>query len=308
MIYGSQSFPPLQTLRAFLAVVDSGSFTRAASGLGLTQTAVSHQVAQLERWIGMPVFVRERSGIRLTAAGDALLPRVRMSLALLAEAVVDARRSQGKRRLTISTTPEFGTQWLVSRLDIFMREQSDLTVSISFEYRRADLAAGEADLAIWLGPGAPPLAAERLALEDEFVVSSPGLYAALPKRRALLAAPLLHYAGERHTVLDWRRWYSQIYGSEEEGGTEDLHHILDFDGGPSFQTFPEMLGACRSDKGFALVRTSLVADDLASDRLVRCFVESVSSDLHYHLVWHPQSRRIEDIETFRTWICSQLSG
>jgi LysR family transcriptional regulator, glycine cleavage system transcriptional activator len=48
MILGPASLPSLQSLRAFAAVAEAGGFTRAASALGITQTAVSHQIAQLE--------------------------------------------------------------------------------------------------------------------------------------------------------------------------------------------------------------------------------------------------------------------
>lgn len=103
-----------------------------------------------------------------------------------------------------------------------MAASPGISVNLALEYRRADVLGGEVDLAIWLGSGGRSLHTERLGLDEEFAVSSPELAAGLPKTRALLAASLLHYEGARHTVLDWRRWYSLLFGAESEshgGGT-----------------------------------------------------------------------------------------
>lgn len=307
MIIGSQALPPMQGLRAFLAIAETASFTRAASELGLTQTAISHQIAQLETWLGGTLFVRSRRSVELTELGRSLLPEVTAQLEALQRVLGAARRRVSERQLVISTTPEFGTQWLAPRLERFVEQHPGIKVSLTLDYRRADLAAGEADVAIWLGQGDARLKAERLALEEEFAVSSPGLSARLPPTQALLAAPLLHYQGARNTVLDWRRWNSQLYGAGPDSVGDRLAALIDFDAGPSFPSFADMLEACRRGEGFALVRTSLVADDLAAGLLVRCFVETLPSDLHYHLVTAPQRRPSEAVTAFRRWILAEMA-
>ena len=308
MILGSQSLPAMQGLRAFLAVVETGSFTHAAAELGLTQTAVSHQIAQLEEWLGGELFVRERRSIKLTPLGEKLLPGITASLTNLHHLLSQARRTETRRRLTISTTPEFGTQWLTPRLEHFVERHPEISVSLTLEYRRADIAGGEADIGIWLGRGDARLTAECLAIEEEFAVSSPELSERLPPREALTAAPLLQYEGARHTVLDWRRWHSQLFGIEANSVGAKLAALIDFDAGPVFSTFSDMLAACRRGEGFALVRTSLVAGDLSAGRLVRCFVETLPSDLSYHLVTAPKRRPSAEISAFRQWIIGEMGG
>lgn len=64
-------------IRQFLAVVDTGSFTRAASALHVAQPSLSGGIAELERQLGTRLFVRERRRIRLTEAGNLLLPMAR---------------------------------------------------------------------------------------------------------------------------------------------------------------------------------------------------------------------------------------
>lgn len=308
MALGSTSIPSLQSLRAFAAVAETGGFTRAAEVLGLTQTAVSHQIAQLEEWLGGRVFVRDRRAVYLTPLGERLLPQVSRSLTALQKVLTSARHTSSTGSLRISTTPEFGTQWLAPRLQSFLDANRTLRISVALEYRRVDLDGGEADIAIWLGGTGGPFHAERLMLEEEFAVSSPALRNRLPKRNALLAAPLLRYEGERHTVLDWRRWHSQLYGAEEGSIGHDLAQELGFESGPNYPTFGDMLEACRQGLGFALVRTSLVADDIAAGRLVRCFVESMPSDLHYHLVLPRLRRPRPEVTAFRQWILGEAKA
>ena len=62
--------------QVFLKVVDCGGFTRAAEELHFTQSGISHTIASLERELGVPLFVRNRGGVTLTADGRALLPRI----------------------------------------------------------------------------------------------------------------------------------------------------------------------------------------------------------------------------------------
>ncbi len=207
--------PPLQTLRAMAAVARTRSFTKAGEELGLTQTAVSHQIAQLEGWLGARLFVRDRSGVHLTFEGEAAIPDIAAALAGLQQAVEAARPTTKSQDLRISTTPEFATQWLQPRLGGFCSAHPEIDVSVTIEYRRARFDVEKIGVAIWLAGSLPQADAYRLTDDHEFVVCSPAVARTLPERQALRAAPLLRYEGARHTVLDWERWYGQIYDQKE---------------------------------------------------------------------------------------------
>jgi DNA-binding transcriptional LysR family regulator len=71
----------LRQLSYFVAVAEEGQFTRAAARVSVAQPAVSAQIRRLERELGEPLFHRDRSAVRLTAAGEALLPHARAALA-----------------------------------------------------------------------------------------------------------------------------------------------------------------------------------------------------------------------------------
>ncbi|MGR3592501.1 MAG: LysR substrate-binding domain-containing protein [Limimaricola soesokkakensis] len=69
-----------------------------------------------------------------------------------------------------------------------------------------------------------------------------------------------------------------------------------------------MLKACRQGRGFALVRSSLVADDLATGRLLRPVEEATVSDLQHHLVIDRAAALRPEIQAFREWIIGEASG
>lgn len=296
--------PPLQCLRAFVVVAETRGFTAAAQRLGVTQTAVSHQIAQLEAWLGFPLFVRSRAGVVLTEGGTAIQPAIAEALARLGATLAGAKRRSSRPRLHISTAPEFGTQWLSPRLEQFRTERPEADIRLTLEYRRVEPSADEADIVIRLAGGSD---GERLTRDDEFAVSSPALAKTLPKRQGLLAAPLLRYEGARNTLLDWRRWCGLLFNATGDEAAERLPG-LDIDGGPLFPTFGAMLEACRRGEGFALVRNSLVADDLVRGTLVKCFVETLEADLQYQLLIAPAARRRPEVIAFRDWILSEAAA
>ena len=78
-----------------LAVYRQRSFTRAGLDLGLTQTAVSHQIAQLERWLGCTLFLRGRAGVELTPEAGTIVPKVTEAVEGLLRVLDEARSVEG---------------------------------------------------------------------------------------------------------------------------------------------------------------------------------------------------------------------
>lgn len=293
----SRPLPPIAALKAFCAIAETGGFGRAAERLGTTQTAVSHQIAQLEGWIGGVLFERGRSGARLTAKGAQLYLPVSEALRSLEEVLRTARAAAGRARVELSVTPEFSSQWLAPRLAGFVQRFPDIELALSIGYHTPDFSAGRADLAIRLGGGGAGLVTEPLTADDEFAVCAPSLVEQLPQRQAFLAAPCLTYDGVRHTALDWRRWFEQMEAEPVMAGfVERMTEAV------SFPTFADMLAACRRGEGFALVRTSLVEGELQAGSLVRAFVETQPSPFNYSLIYPRSSMESSAARSFRDWI------
>lgn len=108
--------PPLQSLLAFEAAARLGSFSLAAHDLALTQSAISHQIQNLESWLGQSVFRRMGRGVQLTAAGELFLQTVKETLSVLHTGRQRIDPYGNPESILIGCTPEFASGWLLPRL------------------------------------------------------------------------------------------------------------------------------------------------------------------------------------------------
>jgi len=170
-----------QRLRTFALVLDLGSVSAAADVLGFTQSAVSQQLAALERETGLALVDRAQRPLRATAAGAALRPHADRALAALeaADAVVEDLRG-GVPRLRVAAFPSALSSFVPAAVRDLRREHPELVVEvIELEAREAveQVRAGGADVAV--------------------VGHLPGL--ALPEHAGLLRRPLL--VDDLHVVV-----------------------------------------------------------------------------------------------------------
>ena len=141
-------------LRVFRAVVEHGSFSKAAVALGYTQPALSHHVAKLEQELGVRLLERTPPrGFRVTAPGRTLLRHADAVLARLDDAERDVRAVAGLKggALTLSAFPTAAATFLPTAVAAFRRQYPDVAVEISEHEPHVALprlASGEFDLAV----------------------------------------------------------------------------------------------------------------------------------------------------------------
>ncbi|MGZ3145266.1 LysR family transcriptional regulator [Lentzea chajnantorensis] len=181
--------PTLRALECLLAAADLGSVTRAAQHLHLSQPAISHQLVALEREAGTALLIRDRRGVRLTAAGRAALPEARRAVAAADDAVRLARavgqaaggtvRVVCAQSLTVALLAPVLARWNADRpgVTIAFRESTDPEPAL------AALESGEADVLLVPDLGATGFH-ETTVAEEEIVV-------ALPVRHPLAAQPAI---------------------------------------------------------------------------------------------------------------------
>jgi len=168
----------LRQLEYLVAVVEHGSFTRAAELLHVTQSALSHQMRVLERAVGGPLLERLPRAVRLTPMGREMLPFAKAALADAERAVSAARRTSGLDcgELRLATVYSVSLGVLPPVLRAWRRAHGEVRIRL-FEHRHADelhaaMTEGTADLAVgplsreWDGP------IETVGVE-EFVVVLP---------------------------------------------------------------------------------------------------------------------------------------
>ncbi len=119
-------------LKVFLAVVEQGSFNKAAEALLLSQPAVSQKIRQLEALLGVQLFQRTPGGARLTAAGERLLRYAQAVrwLLLAAESSLANPEAPVERRLILGTTPSVSTNCLPEWLNLFHQRHPHILVHL----------------------------------------------------------------------------------------------------------------------------------------------------------------------------------
>jgi DNA-binding transcriptional LysR family regulator len=170
----------LQELTVFVRTAESGSFSRAARELGLSQPSVSRILGELEARLGVKLLLRTTRRVAPTEAGAAFLQRARQVLHEL-EAAEDAARGMdslhGIIRIAMSAT--FGAREVIPRLPPFLAAHPLLRVELMMSDDQHDLVAEGVDVAIRFGPLADSgFGARLLASAPRLVVASPAYLAA----------------------------------------------------------------------------------------------------------------------------------
>src|SRR5476649_2136062 len=160
-LHPMRDLPPTATLRAFEVATRHATFTSASEELHITQSAVSHQLKNLEAIWGLQLFQRGKS-LSLTPAGAALAPIVREFFMNLATTLTDLREQNGRVRLKVSTTYSFALKWLLPRLPSLSRQHPEIVVTLETTDKAINFSRAESDVAIRFGHGNYP------ALHSEF--------------------------------------------------------------------------------------------------------------------------------------------
>ena len=293
--------PPLNSLRAFEAAARHASFVKAAAELHVTPAAVSHQVKALEDHLGATLFKRLPRGLVLTEQGRACLPDLTRGFAHLIRAVQEVGAKGLGGPLTVSVLPSFATLWLVPRLQGFFDAYPDVELRVRADFRRTDFAREDVDLVIRYGLGTYPGLWSRLLLrEDVFPVCAPALLnRPHPLRRLddLRHHTLLHdiEVSTAEPSLTWRHWL-------RDAGVTGVEP----DRGPKFSDSVMLTEAAVRGQGIALGRTALVADHLASGRLIRPFPISRPADYAYYVVMPEANAVLARVRAFVQWLEEQV--
>ncbi len=153
------------TLRDFLSVAKTGSLSRAAQALKISQPTLSRRIAALETQLGARLFVRTPRGLLLTDDGEAVLEGARRveQEALAIERKADASQQSLTGTVRISLTEGLGTMWLPPKLAAFHEQHPGLCVELLVENRAVDLVRREADIAVRMfRPNQPDLIAKHV--------------------------------------------------------------------------------------------------------------------------------------------------
>ena len=293
--------PPLIELRAFDAAARHLSFKKAAIELGVTPTAISHQIRLLERYCGRALSRRRPRPLSLTEAGDRLFPIIRDGLEAFATAIAAVKRDGDKQPLRVTTTNAFASRWLVPRLPRWRKVRANAPLDVIGTDSVLDLHAGDADVAIRYARTLPTDGIAEEFLSDSFwPVCNRELLTSGLKRAADLRGHVLVHCYWSPSDLEaptWQRWLAVARNKwRDVPELKDMDHL-------SFREELHAIEAVIAGQGIGIFSNVLVARELAAGTLVKAFDVSLPGYCFY-VVRKPGHPREKTIQAFSTWLQS----
>ncbi len=201
-------------MHAFVRVVEAGSFSAVARELSTTQSAVSKQVAALERHLGAPLLARTTRSLSLTEEGQRYFEQARRLVGEVAEAESTVRQARAKLSgwLRVSASIGFGQRMLMPAIQTFLSTHPSLRIDLRLSDNFVDLVEQGIDLAIRVGhvPDDSQLIARRVGTAVRGLYASPGYLESRPARLRVLREPadLAHHACIVYTELATRNLWA----------------------------------------------------------------------------------------------------
>ncbi|AZO69025.1 MULTISPECIES: LysR family transcriptional regulator [unclassified Mesorhizobium] len=256
----------LNRLAYFAAVVDAGSFTRAAERLGITKAVVSQQVARLERDVGTTLLIRTTRRVHPTEAGRTFHARCLQVLQQAEDAFDELAQAAAEPTgtLRIAAPNDYGTSAVVPVVAAFSARYPACRVELTLGDETIDLASGGMDVAIrvgWLADSS--LQARRIGTFRQFMVCGAefaGRFTA-GEPQDLAGLPFVANLALREPLL-WQ--FSR---------GDDEHEAVRMQATIAIDATPAVLAAVRAGAGLSVLPDFLVRDELAAGRLVQILPE-----------------------------------
>ncbi|MDR7144145.1 LysR substrate-binding domain-containing protein [Rhizobium sp. BE258] len=247
----ARRLPSLNALRAFEAAGRHGRMTLAAEELNVTHSAISRQIQHLEEVLGVALFEGPKNRMRLTEAGQTLLPGLVAAFDQI-DMSVRAVADTGDGPLDVSCPGTFTMRWLIPRLYRFQAEHPSIDVRLTASSRPVDFARDGFDVAIRVGTAPWPEGADVIPLfpEQTGPVVSPALSAQIG------GLPQLH---TKTRLRAWGDWLARSGLNIESGPRVEYEH------------FYFMLEAAGAGLGVCVAPWPYVTDDIRDNRLAAPF-------------------------------------
>ncbi|CDX12827.1 LysR family transcriptional regulator [Mesorhizobium plurifarium] len=285
-----EKLPPLNAMRAFEVAARAGSFTLAATELGVSSAAVSQQIRNLEDWFGKQLFMRNGNRIALTDAGHAIYPQKAHALGEIA--AVGRRMLEGglRTRLVVSVPFSLAELWLAPRLAVLLESFPQMAIDVRVEDDPIDVVRQNIDLRISYGDyHYPALKMVRLVHDDVLPVAAPEFC----QRHGAADLADMHESHFIHTNWgpnyashpSWADWFAAAGGNR----APDPSH------GRRVGLSSLAIGAARLGLGIALGQRVMASPDLEAGRLIALSSVSVRLGQPYCAFMLPAKAERADI-------------
>ncbi len=293
-----KTLPPTNSLVVFEAAARHMNFTRAASELSVTQSAVSRQIQLLEEHLGTALFQRQSRGLQLTTAGERLHRAVSMGLEHIANVAADIRRQRSPGELTVATSVTFASYWLMARMAKFRAAHPDVELRLLASSPVYDLTAAGIDLAVRFGAGEwPGVDAIRLFDDEIWPVCAPQYLKGRPEistAQDLTGQTLLHLSKFDRNWVTWDTFLREM--NVTAAPTER---------GLVFDNYMVLIQSTLRGEGIALCGRRLAEDFIAHGELVRPIDASLNSDRGFYLVKPRETPLSPAAKLFHDWLLEE---
>lgn len=289
-------------MQVFVRVIDDGSFAKAAARLGISTSACSRHVADLESHLGVRLLNRTTRRLSLTEAGEAFSERCMQVLADLEEAERAAAMSAERPRGTLKVTCgiSFGQRHLARIMGAFVARHPEVRFDVQLSDRFVDLVEEGFDLAIRIGESPTQnLIARRLGETRLVPCAAPGYLrqhgvpqtpADLPRHACLT----YEYLPQRGT---WR--------FRDAAGAEHAARVA----GPVHANNADLLAAASvAGIGIAMEPDFVVAADLAAGRLVRVLVDYAPAPRNVYAVYPSRRHLSAKVRAFVDFLVERFAA
>ena len=288
--------PNYVLLRAFEAAARLESFTLAAKELHLTQSAISHQIRELEDYFGKSLFLRKNRKVEPTAEGRRLLDSLSRVFDVIEAACNEVTLAPSSQVLALHCSPSFAAKWLSPRLPEFIKDNPDITIRLTSGAEPIDLLRNqEIDIAISYqfsheGPGITSLS---LGEEKIVPLCAPELIdAGIPIEELMSKLTLIESSLNHHT---WEKWF-------------EIHHLKN----PStrkmsFDRAALSVSAAVDGIGAVLESVRFAERELSRGELVELgkdiFLPTI--DRTHFLSFKSNTKNSPKIKLFKEWLCAK---
>jgi LysR family transcriptional regulator, glycine cleavage system transcriptional activator len=287
----TRRLPPLRSLEAFIRVVRLGSAKAASAELGLTPSALSRRIGQLEEFVGKKLFIRQHQQMKLNDDGQAFFDAVAPLVDELADKVESQMAESRAMRLRLGVLPLFGSQRLFPRLPELRQRYPSLHIDIDSMPNAEHKLGDSIDAAIVLSEGPDPsLHAVRLDHNRVYAITSRELASSMGANPGVEEL-------SKHTFLIHNELPASFEAWKRAMGFEGLEPVSvdHFDSGQL------ILEAAAQGLGIAIMHDDHFAR-AHDDRLARLYDVEIDSPYSYWFICRPRALETRPVRIFNDWL------
>jgi LysR family glycine cleavage system transcriptional activator len=267
------TLPPFAALRAFHAAATHERYRDAAETLGLTESAISHQLRRLEEFLQTSLIDRSGRRPRLTDAGRRYLEQIEPAILQIQSATEALMPSGDRASVRLTLPPSLAVTWLIPKLGAFERENPEVDLQLITTTRVVDLKRDQVELAIRHGKGAWNGVESTFLLEERAMpVCAPGYLDLVPGSTLPASWSGVRLIANSNFPDEWEEW-SRAHGVEPPA-PKDLIFL---------DAMEQALQVAESGHGLAMGRRPVVDEWLERGALMAPFGDADPTGAAYYL-------------------------